>query len=547
MLLELAVTNLVIVDAARLRPGAGLCAITGETGAGKSLLMDAVELLRGARAAAGLVGPHADHAEVIAVVQAPADLAARTAQAAGVAADDGQFILRRRLTAAGRSQAWINDTPVTVATLRGVADALIEVHAQHAALRLGEPAVQLALLDRHACLAGQAEAYAAAHAAVLAAAGRVRELAEGGSGSAKELDFLRFQEREFAELDPKAGELAELEARHALLADAGTWRDAAGEQAQALEQALAAVGRAAKRLADAPEPRLAEAGDLARQAQELLRDAARACRGAEERLHADPEELDRTAARLDQWHTLARKHAPGAADVEAAVLAARAEIQARIHDLSTVDERLAQARSDLAAAEAERLRLGTALAKARAKAFPALAEAVQGVLADLGMPKARLLLHQSDAPPGPLGSVHQEIHLRTNPGLPAGPIGQVASGGEAARLVLACAAVGGGGAPVLVFDEIDAGVGARLGGALASVLARLAEGRTVVAVTHTAQIAASAAHHYRVAKDQADDRTRVQVEALAGAPRQAELVAMLGGGAAAQAQARELLAAGGRP
>lgn len=544
MLRELTVSNLVIVERAQLQPGAGLTAITGETGAGKSLLLDALDLVAGGRASAELVGPRGDACDVAADFAVDARRSALIEAASGIAASEGAFILRRRIRSDGRSQAWINDTPVTVGALRAAAALLVEIHAQDRARRLADPAEQLAALDAHGGLDEQAGRYAQAHRAVLDLETESRQLAEGDRGSARELEFLRFQRREFDALDPKPGEFAELEARHKLLSEAESWRGLCDEAAAALaddERAAARIaGRLARRLNEAPSPALREAGAQLSAAAEMLQGAAAACAAAAESLSADPGELAKVGARLDAYHELMRKHGSD----ETALLAALAQIDSRIAELDGIDERRAACAERLAAATAERDRLGAALAEARRRAFAPLAKDIHRHLADLGMPKAKVELHEQSGQPSALGTVAMQLHVRTNPGMPGGPLAEVASGGETSRLLLALAAAlaGKSGTPLVVFDEVDSGVGGRLGAAIGGKLARLAAARSVVAVTHTPQVAAAAAQHYVVRKRQAAARTSVEVQLVADTARIGELAEMLGGGAPAAAQAKALLA-----
>lgn len=544
MLRELIVSNLVIVERARLQPGEGLTAITGETGAGKSLLLDALDLVAGGRASAELVGPRGDACEVAADFAVDAARAALVEAAAGIAGSDGAFILRRRIRADGRGQAWINDVPVTVGALRAAAGELVEIHAQDRARRLADPAEQIAAIDAHGQLAARAAAYAAAHRAALDLEAEARRLADGDRGSARELEFLRFQRREFDALAPRPGEFAELEARHRLLSEAESWRGLCDEAAAALaddERAAARIaGRLARRLAEAPSPALREAGSQLAAAAEMLQSAAAACAAASESLSADPAELAQAGARLDAYHELMRKHGGD----EAALLAAQEQIDARIAELDGLDGRRDACAARLAAATAERDRLGAELAEARRRAFAPLAKEIHRHLADLGMPKARVELREQAGAASALGTVAMHLHVRTNPGMPGGPLAEVASGGETSRLLLALAAAlaGRSGTPLVVFDEVDSGVGGRLGAVIGGKLARLAGGRSVVVVTHTPQVAAAAQHHYVVRKRQAAASTSVEVLPVAEGARVAELAEMLGGGAPAAAQAKALLA-----
>ena len=545
MLTELVVQNLLIVEKARLCPGIGLTVISGETGAGKSLLLDALSLLLGGRAQAKLVGPHGDAATVSAVFQIEGPLIAAIEAACGVAAADGGYILRRRLTATGRSQAWINDVPVTIAALQAASGLLVEVRAQHEEQRLGDPGLQLRLLDSFAGLTAMAEGYRAAHQRCLALARERAELEDGGRDSIKELEFLRFQAREFQALAPRAGELAELESRLSLLSGIEEWRRHAGQAAEALGEgercALRLITQQARVLANAPDERLAEAGRACSQAAELVAEAAATCAAAGDRLVGDERELARLEDRRNAWYDVMRKHGDG----EEAVLAAWQTVEARIAALEGLDARRAELIAQERSAQAGRQTLGDTLAKARTKGFTALAAAVTDQLADLGMPKVALSLgSQPAAPPGPSGTVNQEILVSTNPGLPAGRLGAVVSGGEGARLSLALAVVLAEheGTPVLVFDEVDSGVGGRLGAAIGAKLAQLARNRTVIAVTHTPHVAAAAHRHYTVRKVQGDSTTMVAVDELSGERRMAELADMLGGGAAALGQAKALMA-----
>lgn len=546
MLAELTVHNLVIVEKALLQPGEGLLVISGETGAGKSLLLDAIDIVSGARVRSGLVGRWGDSSSVTAVFQVDEMRAGRIAEVAQIPVTDGQVILRRRISESGRSQAWINDVPVAVTTLRAASDLLIDLHAQHEPIRLADPAVQLDLLDAFAGIQELARSYRAAHERSQALVRDLAALDGGGRESVKEADYLAFQLAAFEELSPKRGEFAQLERRQELLSSAGAWRDHAAHGAQVLtenDQAVATVlGKLHRRLESAPDVRLSAAAASLQQALEHVRDAAAHCSEAADAIESDPAELARVEERLDRWNDLLRKHGPD----EDAAFAAWEDIAKRLADLSGLGERRQALFADHQRAAAERDNLGEKLAKTRAASFARLAEAVQAHLAELGMPKARIHLEDRSQPePTVLGLRHQEVLVCTNPGQKPGSIRDVASGGEASRLMLAISAALAAvdNIPLMVFDEVDSGVGGRLGGVIGGKLAHLAVGRTVLAVTHTPQVAACGRRHYVVRKHQGDDVTVVRVSAVADAERETEIADMLGEGAAARAQAKELLGA----
>lgn len=544
MLIELTVQNLVIVAAARLQPGCGLTVISGETGAGKSLLLDALALLLGGRADRDLVGPHGESATVGAVFAVDAHQRRAIETDIGVEAEGDYIVLRRRVTTTGRSQAWINDVPVTIAALRSVGASLVDVRAQNEALRLADVARQLEMLDRFGGLTAQAHAYADTHRQVLQLESDVQRLDSGDRESLRELDYLQYQAEEFATLDPQPGELVQLEARQKLLSSASEYQALAAQVNDALTDGARSIngllGSFARKLELAPDPELIEAAVACRQAADATQEAANLCRNALDRLEADPGELARIEGRLDAFYQLMRKHG----DNEVALLEARARVEQRIGELEGLDDRRAQAQAELTGARTSREQQGLALRDARSEAFARLAKRMHQELADLGMPKARIELDTATrAAPTEHSFIRQELLIATNPGLPPAPLGNVASGGETSRLMLALtvAAAEHDRTDVLVLDEIDSGVGGRLGAAIGNKLAQLGRDRTVVAITHTPQLAAAANRHYVVRKEQGDTATVTTVTELTGTARRDEIAEMLGGGKAAVAQAKALL------
>jgi DNA repair protein RecN (Recombination protein N) len=546
MLVELTIQNLVIVEQAVMTPGAGLVVVSGETGAGKSLLLDALDLLRGSRAQAELVGRWGDATVVVGVFEVDPDRAQRLEAACGLAgASDGQIVIRRKIHRSGRSQAWINDLPVSVGALKSAAELLIAYHAQHEPIRLAQPEVQLELLDRYAGHLDVQAAYRELHESVLVLQREQSALDGIGRAGMREADYLRFQLEEFTGLAPVRGELGELERTYSLLSSAGTWQTLAEEAVARLvddEQSVAiTLGRLARRLGEAPDPRFQDAATALRQAVDVVQDAAGSCGRALDGLRADPAELARISERLDAYHALMRKHGEG----EDGLFQAFESLKERLAVLDGSAERRVELERKIAEAVAQRAARGAELAARRTKGFVRLAKEVHGHLADLGMPKARLTLTEAAlTEPTACGTVAQEFLVCTNPGTAPGSIREVASGGEAARLMLALAATLAkvDPVPIMIFDEVDSGVGGRLGSVIGAKLAALGIGRTVLAVTHTPQLAAAATRQYLVRKDQGEHATTVTVNQIAGAAREHEIADMLGGGSAALSQARAMLA-----
>ncbi|MFW5829960.1 MAG: hypothetical protein ACOCXA_06835, partial [Planctomycetota bacterium] len=413
MLVELRVQNLVIIEEAVLRPGQGLCVISGETGAGKSLLMDALGLLRGNRADSRLVGPVGEAGQVAAVLEdccAPALVALLREQ--GIPCED-QLILRRRITRAGRSQAWINDVPVGVGVLRSVGEQLFDIRGQHEHVRLAAPERQRELLD---AFGGHGE-LAACHHQVRQQLRRTREclqaLRDGVGQSLRERDYCRFLLDEIEALQPQPGELAQLEQRQELLADAELWRERSQYAASVLydsDDAVASIlGRLMRDLGEAPLPDLQQVVRQLGEAQELVRDAAMTAMAAAEQIDADPAAMALVEQRLGQWQDLLRKHGGS----EDALLVQWRELQERYDELAGLDETIARLEAELHALQDRHAEAVAALRAARAAAFDRLAEGVHRELKELGMPKARLALHEHAGD----GADVQELLLRTNPGL----------------------------------------------------------------------------------------------------------------------------------
>lgn len=547
MLRTLEIRDVLIIDRLDLEFRPGLNVLTGETGAGKSILLDALGFVLGWRGRAELVRQGAEQGSVTAVFDLPAGHAAHGVLAeAGIGAEDGELILRRVNAVDGRKTAWINDRRVSGEVLRDLSETLVELHGQHDDRGLLNPRGHRALLDAFAGLdlaplraAWRAQAVARAD---LAAAEAALEAAR------KEEDFLRHAVAELDRLNPEPGEEAALDARRrlmqgaerirsdvaralealsdqgaeGLMRDAVRWLDGAAERAEGrLEGALAALDRA-----------LIELGD----AQQGVED----CLGA---LEFDPGELERLEERLFAIRALARKH--GVLADELGVLAG--ELRARLDALDSGEAGIAARAKAVTLAEAAYRDEAARVTAARVAAAKRLDLAMAAELAPLKMERAVFATEVVAGEAGPEGVDAVTFTVATNPGAPAGPLNRIASGGELSRFLLALKVCLTGDAPglTMIFDEIDRGVGGATADAVGRRLKALAEGCQVLVVTHSPQVAALGGAHWRVEKRVAGDVTLSTVTPLSEGERVEEVARMLAGDTvteAARQAARALLA-----
>ena len=551
-LVDLSVAGLALLERVQLSVPEGLTVITGETGAGKSLLIDALGLALGARADVGLVR----HGEASARVAALFDRVPEP------------LIVVRDVTAAGRSTARVDDEPVTAGRLVEVTSELVEIHGQHDQQRLLDPRRQRDLLDAF----GAAVALASEVATCVAAWRETRDAIDRTTVDPREAARrLAVLEHEIAEIDAariRVGEAAALEerlraARHgdAIARGAAALEEALvgaeGAEAPAARDLVAAAAHAAAELARL-DPRWDGPADRLAGLEAEVVDAAAEARDLAGTLDHDPDDLRRLEERLSTVYAIERRYG----DDEAAVLAYRERAEASAADLRDVDARAAalgqEAESRLAAVGVAAARLSDARAAAAARIAPA----IEAVVREVGMTRARFAVEVRRRPAvagSPAVSVDGTAHgfdasgiddvafvVAPNPGEPAMPLARIASGGELSRIALAIEQVlaGADATPTLVFDEIDAGIGGRSAEPVARALWRLGRGRAVLCVTHLPVIAAYADAHVRIAKGQRDGRTVTDVGEVSGEERIAEIALMLGGpggGPAALAGAREML------
>jgi DNA repair protein RecN (Recombination protein N) len=531
MLDWLRVDNLVLIRSATLELGPGLNVISGETGAGKTILAQAVGLLLGGRADDALVGPAGAEAYVEAgFAGVPEDLLSDGLRSLAPEGED-ELVLARRVVADGRSRALAWGRSCARTDLEETGGALIDVVSQHAARHLGRPSAQLDLLDG-AAAAGELREEMAARWRALVTTGGLLDAARAGAGDrARELEELRLlaQAVEAAELTP--GEEDDLRAERDRLRHVDVLYAAGAGAADRLspEEGLGAVaraGEAARLLEDAAthDPELAALAEEVRAAAGALQETVLGLRGYVDGLEASPGRLEAVESRLGEITDLGRRFgAASAAELVERAAAAR----------ETLDRASAGAGEEAALAaalkEAEHEAQATAgrLRSLRQAVAPAFAAAVQEHLADLGMEAAELQVQLAERELGPRGADAVELRLRANPGLPAGSLASTASGGELSRIALAVrlAAHDRDGARTLVFDEVDAGIGGATARALGEKLRGLAADTQVVCITHLPQVAALAERHFRVEKEGAEAR----IDVLDDDGALAELVRMLGG------------------
>jgi DNA repair protein RecN (Recombination protein N) len=544
MLLELTVQNLLLIEDARLELAPGLNVITGETGAGKTVLAHALDLLLGGRAKPGVVRPGSSEAYVEGIFELPAGL-----RSEHLAADATELVLARRVAADGRTRAYLGGRSITVGELRDLAGELLAFYGQHEHRKLMLSAAQLDILDGSAGLAQieRRTACAAAWNAVREARAELARLDELAGARERELDLLEFELREIEELDPQGDE------RDTLVLDRDRLRNIEGLRlaATAAEQVLAGdEGGALTGLVTARssldgvrhvDPELAvlaeRVGALALEGEDLLSDLRRYTDG----LEAEPGRLELIEERLAAIARLERKHG----GTIAAVIEHAERCRARREELVGAELAMEAAQAGLEAAVAEHAALAEALSDARAAAAPQLAGAVAEALADLAMEQASFDVVLTPSDPGPFGVEQAQFVIAPNPGVPAAPLRDSASGGELSRVMLALlGAAHGGGQTTLVFDEIDAGIGGHTARAVGEQLRALAAGRQILAITHLPQVASLAARHFTIAKDTAAKPTRTTVTRLADGEVVEELVRMLGADerdAGARRHAQELL------
>ncbi|HEY4542996.1 MAG TPA: DNA repair protein RecN [Noviherbaspirillum sp.] len=548
MLRTLSIRDFVIVDAIELEFAPGFTVFTGETGAGKSILIDALALALGGRADSSVVREGAQRTEI------SADFAVHSEAVAwlienGFEAEEGGVLLRRIIDNAGRSRAFINGSSATVTQLREIGEMLIDIHGQHAHQSLLRPDAQRGLLDAQAGLQEQARAVAQAYKSWRALAKQREQFEADAKNVLLERERLEWQVGELDKLAPKPGEWAEVSNEHSRLAHAASLLEGAQEALAAISESddnpmlsrLTALNVKLGKLADI-DAALKPVLETLEPARIQLQEAVYALNDYLGRVELDPERLQLAEARVEALHSAARKFRiePEELPQEHARLAAQLKQLADASDLDALREQEDKLKEAY-------LALARKLSSARAKAARTLSDAVSAAMQDLSMAGGRFEVALHAADPAAHGLEQVEFLVAAHAGTSARPLAKVASGGELARISLAISVIASTATatPTLIFDEVDSGIGGGVAEVVGRLLKRLGSQRQVLCVTHLPQVASQANQHFQVAKESTEGRTLSRIHALDSKGRIEEIARMLGGieiTATTRKHARELLA-----
>ena len=533
MLVSLSIRDFVIVDTLELEFASGFTVLTGETGAGKSILIDALQLALGERGEADVVREGATRADIAAEFRTPAPVERWLAGHELTGDSAGLVLVRRTVDANGRSRAFINGAAVTLGQLRELGEQLVDVHGQHAHQSLLRPAAQLDLLDEHGALGDQRRSVTALYAEWKREQ-RARVDAEAMAASATaEQERLRWLVDELETLAPVVGEWEQVEAEHKRLSHAASLLEGAQAAINALNEAddsaLARIGTSSSRLTQlsAFDERLKPVVELIETAQVQLDEAVAALQRYVDRADLDATRLADVEARVSALHAAARRLRCAPGDLAGLLADSRAKLSAL-----TASSDLAGLQARELAAQRQYDKAAAALSKARRAAARQMSTEVTRAMQDLAMPGGRFEVQLTDVEPSPAGSEKAEFMVAAHAGVAVKPLARVASGGELARISLAIAVIAASATPVptLIFDEVDAGIGGAVAETVGRLLKQLGQSRQVLCVTHLPQVAARGDQHYAVTKESAGDGRPVShIGVLERRARVEELARMLGG------------------
>ena len=537
MLSALSVRNIVLIDQLDIGLEHGLTSLTGETGAGKSILLDALTLALGGRGDASLVRHGADSGQVVAVLQLPPDHPARVALRENEIADDADLIMRRVQYADGRTRAFINDQPVGAGLMQSIGAQLVEIHGQHDDRALVDAETHRALLDAFGGLETEAQSTRKAHAALASAEGRVAEQRALITEARAREDYARHVVEELAELAPEAGEEDTLSERRQRLMQLEKSADEVRDVDEILSgpsapgPALSGLMRRLQRKIDSGTTVFLPLIEVLDEALDALDRTGETVEALKREMAFDPAELEQVEERLFALRAAARKHHVIADELSGVLAKYRAELAS----LQSGEATLAKLEADVEVARDNYRKAARKLSAGRVKAAKAVSKAVEAELPDLKLGSAKFIVDQQvdETRVAATGFDQIAFHVQTNPGTLPGPIMKVASGGELSRFLLALKVVlaDRGSAPVLIFDEIDTGVGGAVADAIGRRLKRLSQKVQVLTVTHAPQVAARADTHLFIEKQAIEEGAfvRTHVRRLDGAARNEEIARMLAG------------------
>ncbi len=547
MLRFLRVRNFALIDQLEIHFESGFSLLSGETGAGKSIIVDALGLLAGTKASSEMVRTGESRAIVEAVFEA--DVRAELDRL-GLDSETDEIVVRREISSDDRNRVYINNQPSTVSTLREIAPALLDIHGQHEQQTLLDGPSQLELIDIFAGMTGAAEKVRHLFSEIQRIENELSELIAGHSRKAERLDLLAFQRDEIQKANPKPDETEQVRRRVEVLSHAGKLLDAATRGYENLYDSeasvLALLAQTQRLLRDAAQhdPRLQEVVDQAETVRIGIQDIAYALRDYAGNVDADPHELERVQARLAELERLHRKYGPGLIDHLEKVRREMDSIGLTETKKDELEAQLARVRHDYDAASA-------VLSAKRRLATKKLEKLVESELKSLAMVHARFEVRWENVVPGRSSGVDRsEFVISANPGEEPMPLNRVASGGELSRVMLALRTVlaTDRSNKTLIFDEVDAGIGGKAAETVGVKIKELSSRYQVLCVTHLAQIAAFADHQFRIEKVVIDGRTTTRVEPMTGDARVDELVRMMSGSRvtdAARQHVKELLRASG--
>ena len=535
MLSRITIRNLVIVRSLDLDLRRGMTALTGETGAGKSILIDALGLALGEKADSGMIRAGADQAEISVGFDLEDDSPALDWLAQHDLAADGECLLRRVLVRNGRNRAYINGIPTPQALLRELGDRLVDIHGQHAHQSLLHAAAQRQLLDAYAGLRAEVRELAQLYQSWRSTLDQLASLRQAGDDRASRLDYLSYQIRELEDVAIDCDDLADLEAEQArlahaerLLGDSATVLAALDDDEPSIRSSLDHASGVLTTLAEL-DPSLVEARDLLETAGIQIEEAVGVLRRYQDRVELDPERLQQVDAQLGGLHDAARKHRVDPDKLMDLLQRLRDEAQA----LANADHDLIRLQHAVDETEKAYLNAAARLSTARRKAAEALSGTVTASMQTLGMRGGRLRVacEADNQRPGPSGIDRVTFLVAANPGQPEAPLSDVASGGELSRISLAIqvATANCGSVPTLIFDEVDVGIGGAVAEIVGQLLRRLARDRQVLCVTHLPQVASQAHHQLRVHKMTDGKTTETGIDCLDDDARVDEVARMLGG------------------